>query len=43
MSRIREMAIGTALEELNNIVGERGKRYALVLRGKPRGLRRGAT
>mgnify|MGYP001772929540 CR=1 FL=1 len=33
LSKIRGMAVEIALEELKNIVRERGKRYALALRG----------
>jgi len=36
--RIKERAIGVALGELQNIVKERGKRYALVLKGIAEGI-----
>lgn len=38
MARIKELAIGIALGELQNIVRERGKRYALVLKGIAEGV-----
>ncbi|MEM0372016.1 MAG: ATP-binding protein [Ignisphaera sp.] len=36
--KIKELAIGVALGELQNIVRERGKRYALVLKGIAKGI-----
>lgn len=39
IAKIRELAVNTALEELRNIVKERGRRYALVLKGIAQGAR----
>lgn len=38
IARIKELAINIALEELQNIVKERGRRYALVLKGVAEGI-----
>ncbi|MFN3268250.1 MAG: AAA family ATPase, partial [Zestosphaera sp.] len=38
IARIKELAIKIALEELQNIVKERGRRYALVLKGIAEGI-----
>ncbi len=38
IARVKELAINIALEELQNIVKERGRRYALVLKGIAEGI-----